>query len=78
MSSKAVLAKHTKAMSVTILVLSLGPATAFAQAPTDPYLGMEGHILDAGNIQLPYRLARPLGFDANKRNIPRHLLARLG
>ena len=43
------------------------PKVARAQAPTDPYLGMEGHILDAGNIQLPYRLARPTGYDANKK-----------
>ena len=28
---------------------------------------MDGRILDAGNIQLPYRLARPAGYDANKK-----------
>ena len=54
-------------IAVAALVWNSGAGVARAQAPTDPYLGMDGRILDAGNIQLPYRLARPVGYDANKK-----------
>ena len=46
-------------IAVAALVWNSRAGVARAQAPTDPYLGMDGRILDAGNIQLPYRLARP-------------------
>jgi poly(3-hydroxybutyrate) depolymerase len=67
MHKKATLLRPLPTAAVVVLALALGPRAASAQAPTDPYLGMEGHILDAGNIQLPYRLARPAGYDANKK-----------
>jgi predicted esterase len=63
----ALLPKHFKAIAVTILALSVVPVTAAAQTPTDVYLGMEGYVLDAGDIKLPYRLARPTGYDAAKK-----------
>jgi MYXO-CTERM domain-containing protein len=51
-------------------VLGLAMLTArgaLAQSATDPYLGFEGHIFDAGDIKLPYRLAPPAPYDAAKK-----------
>jgi len=59
--------KHWIAVAFAALVFTSGAGVVEAQSPTDPYLGMDGRILDAGNIQLPYRLARPVGYDANKK-----------
>lgn len=67
MPTKITLRTLTQAAAITVLALFLGPSSARAQAPTDIYLGMEGHILDAGDLQLPYRLARPAGYDATKK-----------
>jgi len=51
------------------LVLGSGERTVAAQAatPTDVYVGLEGYVFDAGNIQLPYRLGRPTGYDPAKK-----------
>ena len=42
------------------------PVSAQTATPTDVYLGLEGYVFDAGNIQLPYRLGRPTGYDPAK------------
>src|SRR5262245_12178193 len=47
------------------LVLSLGSRAAAQNGPTDPYGGMEGRLFDAGGgFTLPYRLFRPVGYNA--------------
>jgi predicted esterase len=49
------------------LLWGAGERRAAAQVATDVYLGFEGHVFDAGNIQLPYRMARPTGYDPAKK-----------
>ena len=38
-----------------------------SKPPTDVYLGLEGHVFDAGTLKLPYRFGRPTGYDAGKK-----------
>src|SRR5260370_36527824 len=60
-------ARLSTAFAAVALMLWAGERPASAQAATDVYLGFEGHVFDAGNIQLPYRMARPIGYDAAKK-----------
>jgi predicted esterase len=60
-------ARYSAACAAIALTQWAGEERASAQAATDVYLGFEGHVFDAGNIQLPYRMARPTGYDPAKK-----------
>jgi len=67
MSSASWNARLSTSCVAVALVWGAGERRAAAQAATDIYLGFEGHIFDAGSIQLPYRMARPTGYDPAKK-----------
>src|SRR5260370_18954568 len=60
-------ARLSTAFAAVALMLWAGERPASAQAATDVYLGFDGHVLDAWNIQLPYSMERPIGYDAAKK-----------